>query len=495
MSRSSIGSAVLFGGGSAALLLANAGALTAPPYWDAIVGLFNQAIWLEQHDFDWVGLWNSPGYAQGGPRIRPLNGVAVLIAGLYSVLSPPQVFFVLHLLTIAAAAGTAVLFFRILSGFIPARHAALWCLAAALNPVFSGQTAALYLEVPLALANAVVVFLIVKRRYGLATLWGIPCIFIKASFALTSLAIFTWLIVLALIQERQLFVGPHRRRQLALLLLPLIHLPLLAFALPKGDVMQLRGLAEIFAYAKLMMPDQMLLLGLTLVCSGALAIQLLRRRPPLPAPSERSLFVLLALIVWGFWASFWISMNPLVRYSAAYIFPLMALCGLSTLRLFGSRASLILASIVVLFGVANQHGGMLPELKGPRARSGDYLERSREYLIDQQAMADLCRALETQYAGRSIVAKYPLVQMLSMPELGYVSAPLPDVRAAGLTPSYAPVSPFISRARVRRDAVFIYSPTSFEQAWPPSLAPGPTARVLLRDESLPGTVLVYSQVD
>ena len=147
------------------LAVVNLVSLTSPPYWDGIFGLFNQSIWLHRNGFDLVRLWTTePTYLQGGSNINPYCPLPILYAALYHVLSPAGVFLVLHLLTLALASLTFVLFFRLMSAHVAPAVALLWCLAAACDPIWSGQCASIYREMDLAALGAAAVYCVARGR-------------------------------------------------------------------------------------------------------------------------------------------------------------------------------------------------------------------------------------------------------------------------------------------------------------------------------------------
>jgi len=152
--------------------------------------------------------------------------------------------------------------------------------------------------------------------------------------------------------------------------------------------------------------------------------------------------------------------------------------------------SVILALAVLAFGALNQYGAWMPPVQ---TRSGQILERSREYLIDLAGDREICRLLETEHFTDPIAGKFPFVQMLTLPELGYVSRALPNVFALNIVPSYAPVKGLEVGATLPHETLFIYAANVFELSWPPSLAPPPNAVEVAVDRRLPEPIVVWRQ--
>ena len=475
----------------AVLLALNWSVLSLPPYWDAVIGLFNQASWLEQHDFSLYALLQQPGYQDGGPNVRPMNLLATTLALLYGCLPPKAVFVVCHVATIAAAALAISLLFAMLKRHVSTKEAALWCAAGAFNPIFAGQTASIYLEIPLALTTVLVLFFTAREKYFWAMATGVLGCGVKSVFALVGATLLVWVVYrvlcsVAIRKER------FNKRVLLLLAVPLISISAsvlqnAASGIQLGvSTLRIPSFAILELHATQFFPDQIALLAGSLVLA---ILYLVRRREW----SWRwfDLTFLLAVGVWGFWAFYALYFHPLPRYSTMSILPLMGLVGLLASKVVGRRPASVLAVMVIIWGCVNQQGRLLPAPLPQRARSGDFLERSCEYLVDQRAALDMCRLIETQFRDTVVVAKYPFVQMLTMPELGYVKEALPHVRALGRVPTYAPCEAF-TPDDLTETVTCVYAPTAFEDSWPPSMKPPPFAEVIYRDPSfLSGDLIAY----
>ena len=481
----------LFLAGLLVLLLVNAQHLFDPPYWDSIVGLFNQAIWLKDNNFDFWGLARQPDYMAGGARVKLNSGVAPLVGLFYHLFSPLPVFAALRIVNVACAALTLTLFFLMMRSFLPLSCALVWCLAGISNPIFSSQTAAIYVEVPVAACTTAVIYAIFRERYGLATTGILLAYFVKNSVLLLALAVFVWVIVHSILCRRRTpAVTPSHTIFWLLLPMPLLF---------SVDVIVLPGtyqemlwptIHRIVTISNIYFPDQIVVLALVLVS----AVLLLRRGHVGRwwADPRSSVIILLFLFVGGFWSSFWFYHSPLCRYTVSQIFPLCLLASFFLCSALGRRAALGAGILLLAWNGIGQWGALLPPLPTQYSRSGDALERSREYLIDLESNQELCRLLENSYSQRPVVAKFPFVQMLTIPELGYVKKPLPFVYAADLVPGYTLVRQLDLETWSSSDTLFVFSPTVFDQ-WPPSLVPREGAEVVFLDQELPGPLLVYSR--
>jgi len=487
---------VLFALVSCFLLLVNAAALTTPPYWDAILGVFNQAVWLAKHNFDFVRLWTTePGWYEGGSRLNSPSVVPILLAVLYKLVRPQAVFVIAHVVTLLLASMTFVLFFLILAKHVGPLVALLWCVAATCEPVWSGRCAEIYRDMPVAACSAVALYYVHSGRLRRACVWIVVSFLVKETAMLVALALLVWMPVRHVLRRLWLADGKGRltvsRSGYMLLAAPL--LGVLAFGLVRvfrwGKFESIPHIVSFFPrYFYYFFPS----LGFELVVITLVAVAVLatrRGRNGARRHRDRLFFSLFLLIlVYGFWAAFALFRYPLPRYASFVVFPMAALLALNLPK----TLSVALASTLIVWGSLNQYGRFLPPIVAHRLRSGESLERSREYLVDLEANIKICRTLEQEFFDTPIVAKWPYAQMLTMPEMGYVRKGLPNVYAVGIKPRYAAAKLYDPR-EAGRETLYIYSPSAFDfwALFGPSLHPETGDILVLADESLPGKVLIY----
>lgn len=200
----------------------------------------------------------------------------------------------------------------------------------------------------------------------------------------------------------------------------------------------------------------------------------------------------LAAFCWGFWLAHGLFEHSLTRY-LVFAMPCLYLLSAKSLALaFGQRASALLALLLILFNLGNQHGAFLPAPPPIEARSGDILERSREFLTDLAQQRELCQFIESQSAGRYIIAKPPFVHLLTIPGLGYVKDPVPNVLALSI-PALGTPAPLLVEEDIEtlENPWIIYSPSFYENLASPSLAPRPGDKILWARELNGAPLIIY----
>ena len=199
--------------------------------------------------------------------------------------------------------------------------------------------------------------------------------------------------------------------------------------------------------------------------------------------------LLLTVYFGGFILAYFNHELPLPRYLVILIMPLSLLLFTHLPRRMGFWTGVVLIVLQLL----NLWGAFYPELKST-TRSGACLERSREYLLDLDANRQLCRWLESNIGNNAIVAQWPFAQMLTAPELRYVSQPLPRVYCPIPVQAYCRgvVSLDDDPSRIPPGACVIYADNDFEFAFCRiRLQPQGQAEIIYRDETLSGDLLLY----
>ena len=131
------------------LLLFRYQAITYPPYWDSILGIFHEAVWLAEHNFDYIKLAKEqPSYLEGGARVYFWTVFPGIQAILMKITPSPTAHFVVsHLLTYLLAAGLAMYFFKCCHRTLSVGQSALITIALVTCPLFLSQAYAINMEV------------------------------------------------------------------------------------------------------------------------------------------------------------------------------------------------------------------------------------------------------------------------------------------------------------------------------------------------------------
>jgi len=481
----------------ASLLAVNWATLTNPPYWDAIMGVFNQGVWLDKNDFDFVRLWTTePKFRGGGSNLDSPSILPVLLAVLYKLFDPTAVFLLYHLATVFMSALVFVLFFLILAKHISPTMALLWCLAAASEPVWGGRCAEIYRDVPVMTCGSLAIYYLHRQRLRLVALWIGVGLLVKQTALLLVLAFLVWMPAKALVERRwsrPQIAGPGRRTRVVAVVVGiavsaagLAHIWQWAPPIRIGVALRLMPLYFLYFFPALAVELALIALVFTRLCVAV------ARRTAGDSDSRQhttAFSLYLFILVGAFWGGYALLPEPCPRYAAFVVFPMVSLLALHLPK----RLSLLLAVSVIAWGSLNQYGGLLPPLVPHRARSGESLERSREFLVDLEANRVICRTLEQEFFDTPIVAKWPFVQMLTMPEMGYVRNALPKVYSTGVRPRYTPAKLYNPETPMPPETLYIYAPNAFENwdLFGPRLKPKTGDTLVFADESLPGRILVY----
>jgi hypothetical protein len=202
---------------------------------------------------------------------------------------------------------------------------------------------------------------------------------------------------------------------------------------------------------------------------------------------ESHSFLLLIFIV-GFWSAYFLYPIPLPRYTC-FVIPPMYLYLATNLRF---KLSALLAGLLLISGLLCLNGSFYLPLPLRKCRTGEFLERSREYLPVIEENRIVCKKLEKNYFNDSIVATWPFVQMLTVPEFGYVEKNLPNVLAVGVLPKYTPAGIYSAGQNGdSRLVVFSFNTFSFWLRRPEIVFNPDKDEMLIQEGRPPASVFVY----
>ena len=461
------------------IVILNFSCIDNPPYWDDIMGLHNQAVWLTKHNFNFVELWQSgQGFWEGGSNIYRFGILPLSYGVLYSFFSPVTVHVIGHLFNMACIAlvfGTGYSLLRKLE--IEKVPALLWSLAVLCEPVMSGRVVALGQECPLIAATVCSLYFIVDGKYWKGLLFIFIAMLFKMTAGVLATAFMLWLVL-------QVVLGGDKRKEILRQSLGFIFgaILLIAFFLYDsfsvevvnfgGSAILLNDMFERMAYNFIaLFPVQFIILLIIACCTAWKILKVMKNRSYFSLSKQDNFLLLLLIMIGGYWTSFALYFCSLPRYTGFIVFPMVCFVALCLQK---KRLSMLTALFILTIGMLNVTGRLYYPLRSYFSRSGDRLERSREYLDDLWANQAACKLLETEYFDRPIVAKWPFVQMLSMPEMGYVSKPLPNVYSATSLPTkYLNVKTYRKGMKMPDNTLYVFGHNTLESVpiWGPSLLP------------------------
>lgn len=422
--------------------------LASPPYWDCTIGLWTEANFLAETDFDYHRLrYDEKSVWQGGAKSYVISALPTLIAvGMRWMPSATLLLVVSHLVSIGCAAGVLLAVFALAWQTVGRLGAVLAAAAVLSTPLFSVQIDMLGMELPLTLFALLSALLLLRGRFVWAAVFSTVAFAMKPTGGLLTLAAIVYLALLLATAPRD---ARQSRRRYAWGLAAnaaawAVQLAVIHWGGTVATLMQARyqhAMATLWG-AVFWCPDLVALFSIIGAGSAVVLRRLwIARRAAHPALSfmkrativcgelvrRRSLFVLSWIVVLGtLFAIMRISFLP--RYLVIAV-PFLQVI-LATLLFQGERRRLGIGAFTLLIALnlANARGRFFPSLDvypGPKlARSGALLERSRAYLDDHRANLEAIDRIVTDEATQPIIAARPHVDFLAMPRLGYVDRPL-----------------------------------------------------------------------
>lgn len=426
-----------------ALLAARAYVLFDPPYWDALMGAFPQGAWLARHDFDLARLLTQEKvFVEGGPNVYPFSIYPLAIGALDAAgLAPKAVFLVLHVVSFASVAAAVGAVYALARSRLPAPAGLLVALAFATAPLVQATACQLSLDAPLLACTALSLHALDHRRFGRAITWAALALLVKYTAViliganLVLCALLWWkprwcgLAAEAGAPEERARAGRAALAHLALMLVFVAEVVLVSrYAKEPAFLDPLGGWKHLFLRRLWTIPEYGL--GVLLFLAGLpLLVKRMLGGHARWIQVQCGVFLVAFLLFYGQYT------NTLPRYFLQS-YPVLFLW--LALSLYGSEGESHVRTGVLLvataFHLVNQtglfypsrpSGWVVPTVAGEIAGNDGYvLERSMEYRDDLVLNQELARALETfPRESTVVVANWPLLQMLVLPELGYVERP------------------------------------------------------------------------
>ncbi|MBX7072866.1 MAG: tetratricopeptide repeat protein [Pirellulales bacterium] len=427
----------------AALLLWRGEVLPLPPFYETAMGLFWEADFLAETNFDYTRLrLHEPAANDGGAFCYMTSAMPTVIAVLMKTLPTTAVFVVTHLLSFLCAALIVAVLYELLTPRTDRWFAAVVCAAAITTPMAMAQVEMIGMDVPMAAFAMLALLAVTRERFSLAALAGACSFMMKPTGLIVGLTVIC-LLMLRLTTGWLVKADQEKRRALLIGLLVNLAVVVAAFAFYRWGGVHVRlrrmGFADSWWINVIHTCPDLLALAVVCLLAGAWgAWRGLRQRRRAVGrrletivasahqlATERPELVFSAILIVG-------DLAAMVLYTRVYVIRYMFVTVPLGYLLLGSllyrpewrRLLIALPAAMVALNVYNADGRLLPQPLTNRRHCG-LLERSREYLADLRSSMAAMQAIERESDGAPIVVGYPYSYYLARPNLGYVSRPLP----------------------------------------------------------------------
>ena len=396
--------------------------LTFPPYGDSVGGPFAEGWWLAQNNFNYVGLFQQPGYALGGPKVYFFSIFPTYLAVLMKLIPSVKLFLIVNHLVFFSLAAGIVMFLRDMARRVFCVEVAGLLAVLVLSwPVFQSQAEAINMELPCLFFAAVSSWALVRDRINLAGVMALTSLLVKGVGAFACAAFLVCGIFIFFKEKDQ------KKRWIWILW-----------------GIALFTVAVLTVAAKFWIKDQHASAGMIRLFAGWPSLKIF----PITYVFLLNLFALLCLGMFDFWqgkriakgfelsreawrinlihvvfAAMWFllflnfyAVSPRYRVSV-YPFFLFALTW-TFVRIVPWRivqiGALVLAVLVVQF---NSYG-----MRHCPMETEDYvlLEENLQYRNDLVMYQHVAKIIEEKYSGTTVVAPFIMAQTLAIPWFGYV---------------------------------------------------------------------------
>ncbi len=187
-----------FGVALFAITVFRAEIIASPPYWDSAMGLFVEANFLADTNFDYHRLaTEEKAFVDGGPAVYIVSVMPTLLALVFrAVPSVTPMLVVLHLAMFACAAAIFVMMYSLLESRIGPTGAVWAGIATLTTPLYLVQIDMIGMELPMIACGMLALLLLAREHYVAAALATLAAFSVKLSGGLLTAALVCYLAML-----------------------------------------------------------------------------------------------------------------------------------------------------------------------------------------------------------------------------------------------------------------------------------------------------------
>ncbi len=407
-----------------------------PPYGDSVGGPFAEGWWLAQHNFDFAGLAEQPGYAVGGPKVYLVSLFPAYLALMYKIF-PSMTWFLIvnHLVFFAMAAGVVMFVRSIAQRIFSFEVAGLLAVLVLSWPVFQSQTEAINMELPSLFFAVWCAFFLVERRVHWAGVMALLAVAFKGSGIFACGAFFCYGLF-ELSREKD----EGRRAQWMCWAGGLAALGLLSVVVKFwiGDQHVSGGLIGLFKGWPSLKTFKItyFYLASVIIGGGLFVLQSWLKEKNIQwgrfedESFRINLIMSLFAAMWFLLFLNFVNVSPRYRL-AEYPFLLFTLFWTAAV-LVPRRMFQVIGLVVLIIAVQFNAYGLRNAFI-----NADYvvLEENLQYRADMKLYQKLAKTIEGKYNGMAVVAPFIFAQTLAVPEFGYVEKTR-DVTVYGFNCTY-----------------------------------------------------------
>lgn len=419
--------------------------VSRPPCEEQCTGLWAEASFLADSNFDYYALaFEQNDFLSDvqGPRSYLITVIPLFVAILMKTCHKPETtFLIAHLATFACAAMAIAGAYELLTRVTTAAVAALLCVALATTPLFAVQIDMLGMDIPMTMCAVWAAVLLLDRRPLAALAMSLAAFFMKSTGGVVTAAIAAYLSLwwLSLKFSAKPIIVPR-----------LFTTILVAWALVAVEFLLIEvGQSPVKRLLAMSFPDFLRLEGAILWCPDVVILVLIaalgslawlvraansRRTGSLATDGSDAILVFSWLVIAGFIFTFARHIFITRYFTCSLPFLFLVLAG-AVLRRLPNRIAIGCVLALIAVNLLNTSGRFFPAIdvvaddpffrNAPNftTRSCAFVERSREYQIQQAAVITLARRLEAERSP--VFVTLPYRWFLDNPRLGYVTRPLP----------------------------------------------------------------------
>lgn len=443
------------------LIITKFNVLFYPPYGDAIGGPFAEAIWLKRNNFNYMGLFNQPGYSFGGPKVYFFSIYPTYLAILFKMIPNVKSFLVVNHILVYGFSAVIVLFARkIMQKDFNDVVSTLTSIVLLAVPIFQSQTEAINMEVPCMLFSVVSIYYLTRKNILWASIYALVATLVKGHGVFICATVFFITILLFALKDikkkRVLIYG------FAAMIIAILKVESKFFL---KDQHASAGMIKLFAgWPSLKyMRHPYIFIFCFFVFSVFVIAKIIKHKDVKGILLDKYFAQFVVFVSGGMWYLLFLNFYAVSpRYMIAVTpYVIMAIVYAAVI-LIPKIKKLGVVLLTIIVGITAYNSYDLSH-KGQGTTYHVLSEKSLQYRNDLKLSMKVSKLMETEFSRFTIGAPFIVAQMLRFPELGFVKKPM-DVLVYGMYVTYGGIKNFEGLNKIDlKNTIWIATPDVYSE--------------------------------
>ena len=396
-----------------------------PPYGDAIIGPFSDAVWLFRHSLDYRQMLLTENFTTGGPIVYPTSFYPLLLAVLMKITKTSANFLIVaHSLVFLISAVIISLLRKLAERLFDDRLAMICSLMILSLPLYQSMSELINMEMPCLLFAVLSIYFLSQKRILLAAVFSVLALAVKAPGAIVCATVFVGGVLLAINEKEK----KNAFKKILIGILPVliaavsgsIRSSILGTQISYNKLELFIGLKNILSLSIFWI--YLLVFSVYVVRFVICKLDENKGFQKIRAFCNINYISIIIIVLNMLWFLLYANFSVMLYRYQLLVMPFFVLAIILTVSYFISNKKLLekllLVAVLMLFLGAH---GLYYDHSEDYYQGCNEFERSLEYRNDLKLQKKMAKIFEDKYSDKVISSSILIAQILNFKEIGYVS--------------------------------------------------------------------------